>query len=233
MNNNIDLARKLIAYNLKIIFGNKFVYFLLAAVIFYLLLLAGCIFDEGGITEVHVYQTLLFPGILLIFYPTTFAIQNDADQRTLEIIFGIPDYRYKVWLFRMLMVFVVTFLVLIPLTLLSMWALVPTDLAPILWHLFCTLSFIGTLCFGMSTIIRNGNGTAVVMVIFGLVFLILSDMLYTSMWNVFLNPYDMVDNLNEIVYEETLRNNHIFLLTGSLVFLLIGLLNLQRREKFV
>lgn len=233
MKNSIDIARKLIAYNLKIIFGNKFVYFLLAAIIFYLLLLAGAVFDDDGITEVHVYQTLLFPGILLIFYPTTFAIQNDADQRTLEIIFGIPDYRYKVWLFRMVMIFVMAFIILLPLASFSMWALVPTDLGPLLWHLTCTLVFLGVLSFGVSTIIRNGNGSAVVMVIVGLGFLIMSDSLYSSMWNIFLNPYDIVDDLNEIVYNETLRNNHIFLLCSALVFLLIGLLNLQKREKFV
>lgn len=45
------------------------------------------------------YSMLLVPSILLIFYPTCFGIQNDQDAKTLEIIFGIPNYRYKIWLF--------------------------------------------------------------------------------------------------------------------------------------
>jgi hypothetical protein len=40
------------------------------------------------------------PGVLLIFYPSAYSIQGDIDARILETLFGIPDYRYKVWLSR-------------------------------------------------------------------------------------------------------------------------------------
>ncbi len=62
-----------------------------------------------------IYGLLAFPAILLVFFPSVFGIQSDADQRTLEIIFGIPDYRYKVWLVRYLMILVLVFLLLFPL----------------------------------------------------------------------------------------------------------------------
>lgn len=32
-----------------------------------------------------------------IFYPAIFGMQNDVDNRILEILFGIPDYKCKVW----------------------------------------------------------------------------------------------------------------------------------------
>jgi len=57
------------------------------------------------------FTLLLFIGLLLVFYPLTFGIQSDKDARTLEIIFGIPNYRYRVWLVRMFMIFIRIFLV--------------------------------------------------------------------------------------------------------------------------
>lgn len=233
MNNTLHISYKMVIYNLKIIFGNKFIYFLLSAVIFYLIIAASIIFGDKGISEADVYTTLLFPGLLLIFYPTTFGIQNDADARTLEIIFGIPDYRYKVWLFRLIIVFVLAFLILIPLASLSIWALTPVNMGEMLWHLQFTLVFIGVLAFSLSTIIRNGNATAVIMIILGFAFNILSQILGASMWDIFINPFHLAADVNSILYAEIIRNNHIFLTVSSLIFLLIGLLNLQRREKFV
>ncbi len=51
----------------------------------------------------------MFPCVLLVFYPAVFGIQNDEDSRILEILFGIPDYKYKVWGVRLLMIYVAIF----------------------------------------------------------------------------------------------------------------------------
>jgi len=91
--NILDIAVKLVRYNLKIVFANKFIYFLIAAVAFFLFVALVSVFSNSNITEDSIYDILFFPGILLIFYPTTFGIQNDKDARMLEIIFGIPNYR--------------------------------------------------------------------------------------------------------------------------------------------
>ena len=99
-------------YNMRIVFGGKFIYFVGAALIFFLVLGTISAFEESYMSLRDVYGLLIFPTILLVFYPSAFGIQNDADQRTLEIIFGIPDYRYKVWLVRLLMVLVIVFIVL-------------------------------------------------------------------------------------------------------------------------
>ena len=93
---------KLTKYNIKIIFGNKFLYFVLSAVGFYILTVALSLISDDEITTASGYNMLLVPSILLIFYPACFGIQNDQDAKIIEIIFGIPNYRYKVWLFRLL-----------------------------------------------------------------------------------------------------------------------------------
>jgi hypothetical protein len=85
----------------------------------------------------------------------------------------------------------------------------------------------------LSTVVRNGNGTAVLMIIFGLFFMILSENLYRSQWNVFLNPYDPPYDVNETTWAIITLKNRIILITGSIVFLLTALYNLQKREKFM
>jgi hypothetical protein len=220
-------------YNMKIIFGGKFIYFILAALVVFLLFGAIVAFTGDSMTIGVVYNLLAFPGILLVFYPTVFGIQSDADQRTLEIIFGIPNYRYKVWLVRYAMILVVVFVLLFPFAGLAYYALISFPLVKMVLQLMVLVFFISALGFCFSTIIKNGNATAVVMVIFGLIFLILTDELYTSKWNVFLNPFHTPDWMNDYIWQEIIRQNRIILGITSVVLILLGLLNLQQREKFL
>lgn len=218
---------------MRIVFGGKFVYFVLAAFLFFLLIGIIQALDESHIGINDVYGLLIFPAILLVFYPSAFGIQNDADQRTLEIIFGIPDYRYKVWLVRMLMVLIIVYVLLFPFAFIAHYALVSIPIVKMVSQLMILVVFASTLGFCVSTIVKNGNATAVIMVILGLVFLILSDELDDSKWNIFLNPFRNPDYINEVVWIETIRQNRIIMVISSIVFLLLGLLNLQNREKFL
>jgi hypothetical protein len=93
--------------------------------------------------------------------------------------------------------------------------------------------FLGLMAFMLSTIVRNGNGTAVIMIIFGLMFMILSGPLRGSQWNVFLNPYHLPWDMNETTWAIITLKNRIILITGSVIFLLTALFNLQKREKFM
>lgn len=227
------LFRKMVKYNMKVIFGNRFVWFVLAAVAFYFFIAIVNVMDGEQIDEGFIYGLQIMPGILLIFYPMTFGIQNDLDAGILEILFGIPDYRYKVWLIRLILVFSLVFLMMIGLTTMSYFLLAQVNIFEITWHVMFPIYFLGSMAFLFSTIIKNGNGTAVVMVIIGVLLLILSEALERTMWNIFLNPFSVPNRLNEMVWQETSLKNRIFLAVGSLLFILYGLFNLQKREKFI
>jgi hypothetical protein len=229
LKNTYSLAR----YNMRIIFGGKFIYFILAAFIFFLVFGTIMALDNSEMRIEDVYGLLAFPAILLVFFPSVFGIQSDADARTLEIIFGIPDYRYKVWLVRYLMILVLVFLLLFPFAGLAWYALVSYPIMPVILHLMVLVLFVSSLGFCLSTLVKNGNATAVIMVILGLFFLILADELDESKWNMFLNPFRTPRDLNDIVWREIIRQNRLILGISSLVFLLLGLLNLQQREKFL
>jgi hypothetical protein len=218
---------------MKIIFGGKFIYFILAAFIFFLVFGTIMALDANEMDLDNIYGLLAFPAILLVFFPSVFGIQSDADQRTLEIIFGIPDYRYKVWLVRYIMILFLVFVLLFPFAGLAWYALMSFPVLPMILHLMVLVLFVSALGFCLSTILKNGNATAVIMVILGLFFLILADELDESKWNMFLNPFSTPRNLNDIVWKEIIRQNRLIMGISSLVLLLLGLLNLQQREKFL
>mgnify|MGYP001275861948 FL=1 len=131
------------------------------------------------------------------------------------------------------MIFVMAFLLILLYTSLSGILITPFRFVGMTAQVMVPVLFLGMLAFMLSTVIRNGNGTAVVMIIFGIFFLILSDNLSRSQWNIFLNPYDMPRDMNETAWHLTVIKNRIILVTGTLLFLLAGLYNLQKREKFI
>jgi hypothetical protein len=179
------------------------------------------------------WGVFIFSGILLVFYPSVFGIQNDQDARTIEILFGIPNYRYKVWLIRIMLIFIITFLIMLVFTFLSSVLIVKLRVVNVTAQVMVPVLFLGMMAFMLSTVIRNGNGTAVVMIIFGLFFMILADNLRRSQWNVFLNPYNLPYDVNETTWALITLKNRIILITGTILFLLAALYNLQKREKFM
>lgn len=224
---------QMVKYNLKIIFGNKFLYFLFSAVVITLIIILINLFNGNGIAEKGVYSTLLLAGVLLIFYPTAFGIQSDKDGRTLEIIFGIPDYRYRVWFMRMMLIYAITLIILAVIAWLLKFTFINFSIFKMIISVFYPLAFIGFLTFFFSTLFRSGNATAAVIIILGIFLLILSNDISNKYWNIFFNPYNNPSNISNMVWQSLIAKNHTFLGSGAIVFLLGGLMKLQNREKFL
>jgi hypothetical protein len=226
-------SARMVRYNLKIIFANRFIWFLIAAFGFFLFFAIQTVLDRQSIGEGTIYNLLIFPGILLIFYPSAFGIQNDDDARMLEILFGIPNYRYKVWLVRLIMIYVLIFIIIVLFAAAASVLLYNVKILEMGYQLMYPIVFMGSLAFMFSTVIKNGNGTAVAMVLIGVALIILQDAIERTQWNVFLNPFEIPNNFNEIIWQGIITKNRIFLGVGIVVFILYGLFNLQKREKFV
>ena len=231
--NYLTLVQKMILYNLRIIFANKFIWFLGGSILFYLGLSVIYVFSNDISRMSDLYGVFIFSGILLVFYPSVFGIQNDQDARTLEILFGIPNYRYKVWFVRIILIFAIAWAIMVLFTFLSSVLIVKFQFIKVTTQVMFPVLFLGMMAFMLSTVIRNGNGTAVVMIIFGLFFLILQDPLRKSQWNVFLNPFVPPYDVNETTWVIITLKNRIILVTGAILFLLAALYNLQKREKFM
>ena len=231
----IRLIPRMVKYNLKVIFAGKFVWFLLAAFVFFGFFMFNSAWQRAEINEALIYGLLLFPCLLLIFYPAVFGIQNDEDSRILEILFGIPDYRYKVWGVRLMMIYVAVYFILVAFACIASLLMYPVNPFVMAAQLMFPALFFGNLAFMFSTITRSGNGTAVIVIIISIIFLIFSnsDFMRRSFWNIILNPYNTPRNVLPVIWVTTIIKNRIFLFVGSLVWMMVGLLNLQKREKFI
>lgn len=231
--NSALVTSRLITYNIRVIFGNKFVYFFAASMLFYLLVTSINLFSSDSVTPANIYSQLLFPGLLFIFFPTVFGIQNDANNRILEIVFGIPNYRYKVYLIRLLLILLLEWCYLVMLSSFSTFLLVDVPVFEMASRLMTPIVFFGMIGFAFSTVIRNGNGTVVILVIVGLSCWFLTNYLEESKWNVFLNPFAQSSDMSDNVWASVVSQNRTILLSVNAILLLWGLLNLQKREKFM
>lgn len=93
--------------------------------------------------------------------------------------------------------------------------------------------FLGSLAFFLSTWVKNGNATAVIMVLLGMSLTIFSEIVEDTLWDIFLNPFDIPRGFHELAWQQIVWKNRVFLSVGALVFILGALLNLQGREKYV
>ncbi|MFO7575361.1 MAG: hypothetical protein R6W67_09415 [Bacteroidales bacterium] len=228
-----SLIFRVIKLNFRIVFANRFIWFLVASIGFYILLSAIYIFNENQMRTEDMYGILLFSGILIVFYPSVFGIQNDQDARTIEILFGIPNYRYKVWLVRILMIYLLAFITVAVFSTISSTLIVKFRIMDMTTQVMVPVLLLGTMAFMVSTLIRSGNGTAVVMIIFGILFMILSDPMEQSRWNLFLNPFDAPSGVSDVAWKSIAADNRIIQAVGTVLFLLAALFNLQKREKFM
>ena len=129
------------------------------------------------------------------------------------------------------MIYVVIFVILIIFSYIAILLLYPVNSFEMALQLMFPILFFGNMAFMLSTITRSGNGTAVFMIIIGIVLMFLGKP--DSFWNVLLNPFRVPDNVHPIIWEGILIKNRIFLLSASLVWMMVGLLYLQKRERFV
>lgn len=231
--NKITLGIDIIRYNLKIVFANKFIYFLIAALAFFLMIIGILLFSNNTAATKDIFATLIFPGILIVFYPVIFNIQNDKDARMLEIIFGVPNYRYKVYLVRFAISMVLLFVILLLMSWFTVFAVLRIPVFEMVYQLMYPLLFLSCLSFLFSTLVKNASGAAVFVIIIGLIFWILSEPLQYNKWNIFLNPFDVPSEMSITIWKNVLSQNRLMLIIGSIVSLLWSLINLQRREKFV
>lgn len=222
------------SFNLKIIFGGRFLWFLLTSFLLFAYFVCSSIWRGEIPTDEMMYSHLFFPALLLIFYPATFGIQNDADNRILEILFGIPGYMYKVWLSRLLLIYVLVFIMLIVYSIVAYVLVYPISPLGMAYRLMYPVLFMGGLAFYFSTVTRNGNATALIIIILGIAMVFLRDSFFRdTMWDISLNPYRIPENIHPVIWGSTVMKNRLFLGIGTLVFTLLALLNLQKREKFI
>ena len=93
-NQLIKLLPKVVKYNLKIIFAGKFFWFLLAAFGFFAFFMFQSAWNRAEINEGLIYNILMFPCLLLIFYPAVFGMTKTAGYWKYFLVFLTIGIKY-------------------------------------------------------------------------------------------------------------------------------------------
>jgi len=216
-------------------FSNKFWYFILGSFLLLLVILSINIFYLKTIlNEQFFYSNFLVLGVLIIYYPTTFTIQHDLDNRMLEILFGIPNYRFKVHLLRLFIILLVTFSTLFVFSLFVNFGFIKFSIHQMLYQLLIPILFISSFSFLLATIFKDGSGTAIVLLIIGIfIWFNRGFFIENPKWDIFLNPFYLPENIKDDIWMQILEKNRLYLFIGSIITSVIAMLNLQNREKFL
>jgi hypothetical protein len=221
-------------YNAAHVFsGRAVIFMLLAGGVFLAVVVLSLLGREASFTSQRIYDLLLVPGILLVFYPAAFALQNDKDAGMLETLFGIPDYRYKVWLARYGALYVCVAALLFLLALFCRVGLAAFPVWKMVLELMVPILFVGSLAFFIAGQTGSGPATAVIMVVVLLLFWLFREPLADSPWFLFHNPFAGANDLQALVRAKTTTANRLYYVSGSVILTLFALLRLQKREKFI
>lgn len=95
--------------------------------------------------------------------------------------------------------------------------------------------FFGSLACMLSTLIRSGNGTAVVMILASILMFVVGNLEGTrnTFWDVFMNHFSVPYHIHPLIWETVVVKSRIFLLSASVVWIMISSLSLQKSEKFI
>jgi hypothetical protein len=115
----------------------------------------------------------------------------------------------------------------------TVFAVLRIPVVKMVYQLLFPLLFLASLSFLMASITRNASAAAVIMIVIGLFFWIMSEAVEYSKWNIFLNPIKVPNDMSLTVWKNVIYQNRLMLVVGSVVSLLWSLTNLQRREKYI
>jgi hypothetical protein len=213
--------------------GRGLAFVVLAVVVFLAVIVFSLMSRSAARGAEQVYNYLLLPALLLTFYPSAFAIQSDKDAGMIETLFGIPDHRFKVWLVRLATLLVLIAGILFLLALFCRIGLTEFPVGAMVFQLLFPVLFLASLGFFLACLTGNGNATAVLLVVILLVFLGLAGTLKGSAWFIFHNPFASVTQLQALVWKKITLSNRLYLSIGSVFLLMLGLLRLQNRERYI
>jgi hypothetical protein len=227
-------AAAFVRYSASLNFAGRGIGFVvLAVVVFFGVVVFSLMSRSAARGPEQIYNYLLIPALLLTFYPAAFAIQSDKDAEMIETLFGIPDHRFKVWLVRLATLLAMVAAILFLLALFCRIGLTEFPVAAMVLQLLFPVLFLASLAFFLACLTGSGNATAVILVVILLVFLGLAGTLKGSAWFLFHNPFASVTELQAMMWRKITLSNRLYLSIGSVFLLMLALLRLQNRERYI
>lgn len=222
--------------NLKIIFSHKFLLISGGIFIYFSIVVTVNYFVDPSdrMGERGIYMWLLsFPGIIFIFYPSMSLFLSEGENRRIEMIFSTAGSMHKIWLAKIVSLYLSGAFILFLLALLSYIFVADFNLPGYFANSLFPLIFFSSLTMAFSVIFRSINAAGLTAV--GTLFfhLILYDLLRKTRFNIFLNPYLKPDEIDHYIWNKMVLQNRIGMVVISALLITFSIKMLEKREKFL
>jgi ABC-type transport system involved in multi-copper enzyme maturation permease subunit len=233
----LSSAIRLYRLSFRLVFHKKLIFMTAGILVYYGILYTLAVVrpGEGFSVRQALHVLVEIPGAVLAIYLTMDLVAGERDRNTLEVLFSASMSHYKIWVTRMLAVYVVLLVTLVGMSTLSyyLFAEFPFLLGGL--NAFLPAFLIASLTFFFSVTCRSGNAAG--MLSLGVLVLILitsdPDILGDTVFFVFLNPFDPPMGMEEMMWDDRVLINRLGILATGCLLLFLGLRRMERRERLL
>jgi ABC-type transport system involved in multi-copper enzyme maturation permease subunit len=228
-------AFRLYQLSFRIVFHRKLLIMMLMIIAYYGILYTLAIMRPGeGFGVRQALRVLVeIPGAVLAIYLTMDLVAGERDRNTLEVLFSTSMSHYKIWVTRMLAVYVVLAISLVGMSTVSYYFFAEF---PFLWgglNAFLPAFLIASLTFYFSVTCRSGNTAGMLSLGVLILVLLTSEPLGSTEFFLFLNPFDPPIGVEETMWEDRVLINRLGVLGGGCLLLFLGLRRMERPERLL
>lgn len=220
----------------KILFSGKFYYFMGFIILWVTFFIVIIHFVEGAepFNQDEIFYILNFvPMIVMSLYVSMTLVSYEKDNFTIETIFSVPGSPYKVWSYKLAVMFMILVFLQMTLILMSYIFIADFQISVMFIHAFVPVFFIANLNFYFSTVLKSGIAAGLVTLIVLFICLLLGPAIDDSPWFLYLSPYNKPFDLDTMIWNERLLYNKIGVASLGVVFMYRGLSRLRKREPFI
>ncbi|MFC1724393.1 hypothetical protein ACFL4T_02110 [candidate division KSB1 bacterium] len=222
--------------NIKLLFTNKFFYFILGIILYFGFVCTINYFSDPGdsMPGYAIYIALIFiPMSVLTVFLSAYMLPGEMENNTLESLFSISGSIYKVWIIKISVMYIAISIMILILEILSYFMIADFPFFYTFFMSLFPLYFIGGLTFYFAVKFKSyaaaGILTGIIMILISFV----TEPLQFSKFFLYINPIAKPRDINNYVWTRTLVENRVGMLVfGSLLYYL-GLNKLKFREKFM
>jgi len=183
--------------------------------------------------EAAFYFMNLVPMIIIAIYLSMMLVSFEKDNNTIETIFAIPGSPYKVWLYKLAILYLLMIFIQFTLVMIIFIFVADFPIMVMLINGFIPIFMISNLNFYFSTVFKSGYVAGLISLIVLFFNFVLADELYETVWFLYLNPFGRPVELDIDLWNNILFYNKLGITLIGLFFLYLGLRKLLKREPFI
>jgi hypothetical protein len=220
----------------KVLFSGKFYYFVGLVILWvaFFIVIFHFVDDSGIFSQAEIFYVLNFvPMLVMAIYVSMTLVTFEKDNFTIETMFSVPGSPYKVWSYKLVVMYIILIFLQMTLILMSYLFIADFQISVMFLHAFVPIFFIANLNFYFSTVLKSGIAAGLVTLIVLFFFFLIGVDNDDWVWFLYLSPYNKPFDLDIMIWNERLLYNKIGVASLGIVFMYRGLSRLRNREPFI